>query len=280
MLTLLTNTILHVIMIVDLNEKRKEMKYKVTDMFSSYREVQTGTCELCFSTSYEDMGELVLEDENNQEIIIPITVSSYGDYESLYIDNLVNFSAWLQEQDIPEITGDRNERFERMNELIETYNQPTISSNIINTLEQNFKTSKVTDRIVEFQYGPDKTQQTFQIENGYAKLIIPKQNDKFNTIDFIFATSNDLDEALPEINFEYSSTAFPRINFIKDAYEITLCPYDETGNYTNLIKEANAQLYTLESTIDGKHFTPDKKAPLEYSRILWKLMIYQTVYKT
>ena len=256
----------NVIIKVTINEKRNEMKYKVTDMFSSYREVQTGTCELCFSTSYEDMGELVLEDENNQEVTIPITVSSYGDYESLHIDNVVNFSAWLQEQDIPEIMGDRNERFERMNQLIETYNQPTISSNIINALEQNFKTSKVTDRAVEFQYGPNKTEQTFQIENGYAKLIIPKPNDKFNTIDFIFATSNDLDEALPEINFEYSSTAFPRINVIRDAYEITLAPYDETGNYTNLIKEANAQLYTLESTIDGKHFTPDKKAPLEYSR--------------
>lgn len=242
------------------------MKYKVTEFFSNYREVQTGTCELCFSTSYEDMGELVLEDENNQEVIIPITVSSYGDYESLYIDNVVNFSAWLQEQDIPEITGDRNERFERMNELIETYNQPTISSNVIDNLKENFKTSNVTDRAVEFQYGPNQTKQTFQIENGYAKLIIPKQNDKFHTLDFIFATSNDLDEALPEINLEYSSTTFPRINFIKDAYEITLCPYNETGDYTSVIKEANAQLYTLESTIDGKHFKPDKKVPLEYSR--------------
>ena len=244
------------------------MRYKVSDVISDYQEVQLGTCELCFSTSYEDMGTIILEDEYNQEVHIPITVGNYGDYESLYIDNVVNFSAWLQEQDISEITGDGHERFERMNELIEIYNQPTISSNIIDSLKENFKTTSVNDRTIEFQYGPNQTKQTFQIENGYAKLTIPKQNDKFNTLDFIFATSNDLDDALPEINFEYSSTVFPRINFIKDAYEIKLCPYDETGDYTNLIKEVNAQLYTLESTIDGKHFVPKQKVPLEYARNL------------
>lgn len=76
------------------------MRYKVVDYYPEMNEHQTGTCDLCLGTAYVDGGIITLEDENFNKYEIPLTIWSYGDYETLYIDNVVKFSAWLQEQDV------------------------------------------------------------------------------------------------------------------------------------------------------------------------------------
>nr|DAN64689.1 MAG TPA: hypothetical protein [Caudoviricetes sp.]DAS42916.1 MAG TPA: hypothetical protein [Caudoviricetes sp.] len=57
------------------------MKYKVIEYNSDVREEQTGTCDLCFDTALVE----------------------WGDYFTIYIDNVVDFSAWLQERDVKPI---------------------------------------------------------------------------------------------------------------------------------------------------------------------------------
>ena len=79
------------------------MRYKVVDYYSDMTEHQTGTCDLCFGTAYVDDGVITLEDENSVKYEIPLTIWSYGDYETLYIDNVIKFTAWLQEQDVEPI---------------------------------------------------------------------------------------------------------------------------------------------------------------------------------
>lgn len=79
------------------------MKYKVIEYISDMREEQTGTCELCFGTEMVENGSITVEDENGNETEIPLTYWSWGDYYTIYIDNVVNFSAWLQERDVETI---------------------------------------------------------------------------------------------------------------------------------------------------------------------------------
>lgn len=79
------------------------MRYKVVDYYSEMNEHQTGTCDLCFGTAEVDDGIITLEDENAIKYEIPLTIWDWGDYETLYIDNVIKFSAWLQEQDVEPI---------------------------------------------------------------------------------------------------------------------------------------------------------------------------------
>lgn len=85
------------------------MKYKVIDYFSDVQEEQTGTCELCFGTAMVENGSITFEDENGETTEIFLTWWDWGDYCTIYIDNVVNFSAWLQEKDVKPIDDDINE---------------------------------------------------------------------------------------------------------------------------------------------------------------------------
>jgi len=80
------------------------MKYKVTEYHSDFQEEQTGTCELCFGTAWVEEGSITVEDENGTETEIYLTVWDWGDYDTIYIDNVVNFSAWLQEREVDPIS--------------------------------------------------------------------------------------------------------------------------------------------------------------------------------
>ena len=79
------------------------MRYKVVDYYSEMNEYQTGTCDLCFGTAEADDGIITLEDENSINYEIPLTIWVWGHYKILYIDNVIKFSAWLQEQDVEPI---------------------------------------------------------------------------------------------------------------------------------------------------------------------------------
>ena len=79
------------------------MKYKIIEYNSDVREEQTGTCDLCFDTALVENGSITVEDENGKTTNIELTWWSWGDYVMIYIDNVVDFSAWLQERDVKPI---------------------------------------------------------------------------------------------------------------------------------------------------------------------------------
>lgn len=101
------------------------MKYKVTEYNSDFQEEQTGTCDLCYGTAWVENGSITVEDENGIETEIDLTVWDWGDYDTIYIDNVVNFSAWLQERDVEPI-GEKADSYACwywLNELVEKYNE-------------------------------------------------------------------------------------------------------------------------------------------------------------
>ena len=98
------------------------MKYKVIEYMSDIREEQTGTCELCFGTAWVENGSITVEDENGKTTNISLTWWSWGDYDTIYIDNVVNFSAWLQEQEVEPI-DEEIDTWSWLNVLVEKYNE-------------------------------------------------------------------------------------------------------------------------------------------------------------
>lgn len=98
------------------------MKYKVIDYVSDVQKEQTGTCELCFGTAWVENGSITVEDENGTETKIDLTVWDWGDYFTIYIDNVVNFSAWLQERNVEPITEETN-AWTWLDELVEKYSE-------------------------------------------------------------------------------------------------------------------------------------------------------------
>ena len=98
------------------------MKYKVTEYNSDFQEEQTGTCDLCLGTAWVENGSITVEDENGNETEIVLTVWDWGDYDTIYIDNVVNFSAWLQEMDVEPITEETNV-WSWLDKLVERYSE-------------------------------------------------------------------------------------------------------------------------------------------------------------
>lgn len=109
------------------------MHYKIVDYVSNWQDIViAGTCELCFSTAEYDDGYLVLEDENFQLLQVNLLELSddpygddlYDDYDNIVIDNLVDFSAWLSQQDLPVLTEETafNEIWRQFN----LYNQKDV----------------------------------------------------------------------------------------------------------------------------------------------------------
>lgn len=98
------------------------MKYKVIDYVSDVQEEQTGTCDLCFGTAMVENGSITVEDENGKTTKISLTWWDWGDYHTIYIDNVVDFSAWLQERDVEPITEETN-AWTWLDELVEKYSE-------------------------------------------------------------------------------------------------------------------------------------------------------------
>ena len=98
------------------------MKYKVTEYHSDFQEEQTGTRELCFGTAWVENGSITIEDENGTKTEIYLTIWDWGDYDTIYIDNVVNFSAWLQEREVDPIV-EETKPWSWLHELVEKYNE-------------------------------------------------------------------------------------------------------------------------------------------------------------
>lgn len=79
------------------------MKYKLVDFIPGEPiEVQTGTCELCFGTTTECDDTFILEDENGKQYEVDSKYWSWGDMFEIVVDNVIDFAAWLEKQDVPE----------------------------------------------------------------------------------------------------------------------------------------------------------------------------------
>lgn len=97
------------------------MKYKVTEYNSDFQEEQTGTCDLCFGTDWVENGSITVEDKSGKKTEIKLTYWDWGDYDTIYIDNIINFSAWLQEREVEPIED--GEEWSWLDELVGLYNQ-------------------------------------------------------------------------------------------------------------------------------------------------------------
>lgn len=75
------------------------MKIKLVDVKIDPHEAQFGTCELCFSTGYVDDPTFIFEDESGNRFDVEGFWWNWGDYETIEIDNVVNFAAFVSKQD-------------------------------------------------------------------------------------------------------------------------------------------------------------------------------------
>ena len=73
---------------------------KIIDVGSNPEETQFGTCELCFSYGTADNPYMVLEFPDGTQVKHETYYWDWGDYIETTVDNVVDFSAWLNEQEL------------------------------------------------------------------------------------------------------------------------------------------------------------------------------------
>ena len=103
---------------------------KVIDVGSNPEETQFGTCELCFSFGIADNPYMVLEFPDGTQAIAD-TYCLDWDYYETSVDNIVDFSAWLSEQ---ELSDERVKALKNNNKytliiLIDEYNRQLEETN-------------------------------------------------------------------------------------------------------------------------------------------------------
>lgn len=97
------------------------MKYKVIAYHSDIQEEVVGTCDFCMSTEDVETGYITVEDETGKTTNIELTYWYWSIYDTIYIENVVNFSAWLQEREVKEIR--KGAEFEWLSSLVMDYNE-------------------------------------------------------------------------------------------------------------------------------------------------------------
>lgn len=73
---------------------------KVIDVGNNTRRTQFGTCELCFSYGIADNPYMVLEFPDGTQVTHNTYFWDWGDYCESRVNNVVDFSAWLSEQEL------------------------------------------------------------------------------------------------------------------------------------------------------------------------------------
>ena len=73
---------------------------KVIEVGSNPKETQFGTCELCFSYGIADNPYMVLEFPDGTQVKCDTYSLDWGDYFETTVANVVDFSAWLSEQEL------------------------------------------------------------------------------------------------------------------------------------------------------------------------------------
>ena len=250
------------------------MKYKVIDVVSDVQEVEVGTCELCFSTTEADVGNLILEDENQTRVEVPLSVYNYDHYSGLNLPNVVDFSAWLQEHDVPELTGDEDQRFYKLRDVISQYEIEKIFEQEIDDIEEalqeNFDNVS-RENGLKFTYGPNNYDQFLKLENYRYNVTIPKQSEALNILNTHYG-AGDLEQHVmgniklvsdPEHLNTYTiyPVPCPAIYIDGDHYKIDLGHYSDVDPETLVdnIRTANIHLYSLESLVDVNTQTADEE---------------------
>ncbi|WJQ86117.1 hypothetical protein QSV38_02315 [Streptococcus parasuis] len=98
---------------------------KVIDIGSNPEETQFGTCELCFRYGVADNPYMVLEFPDGTQVTHNTYDWDCGDYwESNVVDNVVDFSAWLIEQELSDeqVKDLKSDGKHALIRLIEEYN--------------------------------------------------------------------------------------------------------------------------------------------------------------
>ena len=97
---------------------------KVIDVGSNPEETQFGTCELCFSYGIADNPYMVLEFPDGTQVTHNTYYWNWGDYFETTVDNVVDFSAWLSEQELSdeEVEDLKSDGEYTLIELINEYN--------------------------------------------------------------------------------------------------------------------------------------------------------------
>ena len=97
---------------------------KVIDVGSNPEETQFGTCELCFSYGIADNPYMVLELPDGTKVTHNTYHWDWGDYYETTVDNVVDFSAWLSEQELSDEEAEalKNDGKHALIGLIDEYN--------------------------------------------------------------------------------------------------------------------------------------------------------------
>lgn len=97
--------------------------YKVIDIgYNLEDDVEFGTCELCMSYGNEvDNPYVIIEKPDGTTEEVDIYYWDWGDYFGYYIDNVVEFSAFLSAQDIDDDEFERDSTSVIINLINEYY---------------------------------------------------------------------------------------------------------------------------------------------------------------
>lgn len=78
------------------------MKLKLVDYETDGRWEETGTCELCYGTTWADNPVFVFQKESGERVHIDGYYWSWGDYMQVDVDNVIDFASWVATQDLEE----------------------------------------------------------------------------------------------------------------------------------------------------------------------------------
>ena len=97
---------------------------KVIDIGSNPKGTMFGTCELCFSYGVADNPYMVLEFPDGTQVTLETYYWDWGDYFESSVDNVVDFSAWLSEQELSDeqVEDLKSDGKHALIRLIEEYN--------------------------------------------------------------------------------------------------------------------------------------------------------------
>ncbi len=97
---------------------------KVIDIGSNPEKTQFGTCELCFSYGVANNPYVVLEFPDGMQVTVDTYYWDWGDYFETTVANVVDFSAWLSEQELSDedVEALKNDGKQVLILLIDEYN--------------------------------------------------------------------------------------------------------------------------------------------------------------
>ena len=97
---------------------------KVIDVGSNPEETRFGTCELCFIFCVADNPYMVLEFPDGMQVTVDTYYWDWGDCFESTVDNVVDFSAWLSEQELSDedVEALKNDGKQVLFLLIDEYN--------------------------------------------------------------------------------------------------------------------------------------------------------------